>query len=124
MKVLIVEDDNVLSLMLSRMVTEMGHQVLNVVTKGQHAIREALENKPDIILMDIMLDDDTDGIEAYRQIKEQLTIPVIYITGNSDSLNKRRANQFGYHDFLTKPIIFKDLKQSIRLINNKINQNQ
>jgi CheY-like chemotaxis protein len=114
MNVLIVEDDKVLSLMLTRMIEKMGLKIVGVSSNGHDAVQKALTLKPDLILMDIMLDDDTDGIDAAREIKNYLKeIPVIYITGNSDRANRDRASEVGFHDYLVKPLIFDDLAASI-----------
>jgi CheY-like chemotaxis protein len=121
MKILIVEDDQVLSLMLQKMISEMGYTVIDAVSKGSSAIYTAIKHDCDLILMDIMLDDDIDGIDAYREIRQVKNIPVIYITGNSDPMNLRRAEQIGFYDFLAKPVFFDDLKNSIRSIHHKMN---
>ncbi|MEX0890514.1 MAG: response regulator [Balneolaceae bacterium] len=118
MNILIVEDDQVLSLMLKRMIEEIGHQIAGVAVSGQEAIRKALSEECDLILMDIMLLGQLDGIDAYRKICEQKHIPIIYTTGNSDQRNRERARKIGYHDFLTKPISFKELKTSIEQLNS------
>lgn len=118
MNILIVEDDQVLSLMLKRMIKEIGHQITGVAVSGQEAIRKALSEECDLILMDIMLLDQLDGIDAYRKICEQKHIPVIYTTGNSDQRNRERARKIGYHDFLTKPISFEELKTAIEQLDS------
>jgi len=119
MEILIVEDDKVLSLLLQKMIAEMGYNVNHAVSKGSDAIEKALSVDIDLILMDIMLEDDIDGIEAYRQIREDKDVPVIYITGNSDQTNKEKAGSIGFHDFLAKPVAYSDLQRSItRLISD------
>lgn len=114
MEILIVEDDKVLSLLLQKMISEMGYNVKHTVSRGAEAIKIALsDNTIDLILMDIMLEDDIDGIEAYRQIRQNKEVPVIYITGNSDQINKAKASSIGFHDFFAKPVIFDELHKSI-----------
>lgn len=116
-KILIVEDELVLQLMLIHMLQRMGFDQFEKTTKGREAVRLCEENDFGFILMDIMLQDDIDGIEAYRQIKEMKgDIPVIYITGNTDPKNKERADELGYYDYLGKPLTFKQLKSSIEKI--------
>jgi CheY-like chemotaxis protein len=116
-KILIVEDELVLQLMLIHMLQRMGFDQFEKTTKGREAVRLCEENDFGLILMDIMLQDDIDGIEAYRQIKEMKgDIPVIYITGNTDPKNKERADELGYYDYLGKPLTFKQLKSSIEKI--------
>lgn len=114
MNILIVEDDKVLSLMLQKMVERIGHNVSAIIAEGSKAVDYAINNENcDLILMDIMLEDNLDGIEAYKLISAQKKIPVIYITGNSDPLNLERANEYGYHDYMIKPVVYDDLENSI-----------
>jgi CheY-like chemotaxis protein len=117
--ILIVEDDLILSYVLEKYLNDLEHQVVGTVETGEQAITKARELKPDIILMDIKLMGQTDGIEAVREIRRFLDVPVIYITGNSDPFNKSRAEELGFHDYLIKPITMTDLKSSLeRLISN------
>lgn len=113
-KILIVEDELVLQLMLVHMLQRMGYDQFEKTTKGREAIELCEKNDIGLILMDIMLQDDIDGIEAYKRIKAMRgNVPVIYITGNTDPKNKERAGVFGYCDYLGKPLTFEQLKNSI-----------
>ncbi len=113
MNILIVEDDKVLSLLLSKMVERLTQIVVGTATKGETAIALAKELKPDLILMDIMLEDNIDGIEAVLELRRlNINTPVIFITGNSDNYNKTRAEATNYVDYLIKPINFEELKSS------------
>ncbi|MEX0608331.1 MAG: response regulator [Balneolaceae bacterium] len=117
MKVLIVEDDTVLSLLISRMIERLGYTVTGVVSKGREAVTKIKQLKPDLILMDIMLEDDLDGINAIYEVREEsINTPVIFITGNSDPYNKDRAKETKYIDYLIKPITFNELTLSIEKI--------
>lgn len=111
--VLIVEDDMILSMVLERMIIKLDHAVAGKVITGKEAISAAGELEPDLILMDIQLKDDIDGISAMHQIRETSQVPVIYITGNSDEYNLSRAKETDYIDYLVKPIQMSDLKTSI-----------
>lgn len=111
--VLIVEDDMIISMVLERMINKLGHNVMDKLITGQRAIDCTLELKPDLILMDIQLKDDIDGITAMEQIREKSDIQVIYITGNSDQYNMSRARETGFVDYLVKPIQMSHLKKSI-----------
>lgn len=118
MNVLIIEDDKVLALLLSKMIERLDYEVIGTCTKGSEAIQKTLELNPDLVLMDIMLEDDIDGIEATKEFqKTNCTSKVIYITGNSDSYNRERANSTDHIDYLVKPISIDDLKKSILKIN-------
>lgn len=113
-KVLIVEDDLIISMVLERMITKLGHQVVKKVIAGQDAIDSTFELEPDLILMDIQLKDDIDGITAMQKIREKSDVQVIYITGNSDHYNMERAKRTNFVDYLVKPIQMSHLKKSIR----------
>ncbi|MEX2574182.1 MAG: response regulator [Balneolaceae bacterium] len=115
MNVLIAEDDPVLSLMLQQMIRELNHHP-DIVEKGADAVEQALACEYDLILMDIMLRDDVDGIEAYKKIREVKEIPLIYITGNTDSGYRKRADKIGFHAILPKPVSFEELKAAIEAL--------
>lgn len=112
-KVLIVEDDMIISMVLERMIKKLGHQVVKKVIAGQDAIDSFFELEPDLILMDIQLKDDIDGITAMQKIREESDVHVIYITGNSDQYNLERAKKTDFVDYLVKPIQMSHLKKSI-----------
>lgn len=113
MKILIIEDDRLISLMLSKMVQKMGHEVLAVHAQGEKAVTSADELPVDLILMDIMLEGNMDGIEAMQEIQSKHNVPVIYITGNSDESTKTRASSTDYAAYLVKPVTFTQLQQII-----------
>lgn len=112
-KVLIVEDDMIISMVLERMIKKLGHQVVKKVITGQDAIDSFFELQPDLILMDIQLKDDIDGITAMQKIRKKSDVQVIYITGNSDQYNLERAKATNFVDYLVKPIQMTQLKKSI-----------
>jgi CheY-like chemotaxis protein len=107
--VLIVEDDMLLSLVEERLVEKMGHEVVAKVGNGRDAIDKARELNPDIILMDIVLKGDIDGIQAMEEIRKHSNVPVVYLSGNSDRFNYERAKKTGFVDYLVKPINSNDL---------------
>lgn len=113
MKILIVEDDRLISLMLSKMVTKMEHEVIAVFARGEKALKSIKDLKVDLILMDVMLEGDMDGIETMQKIQKKYTIPVIYITGNSDESTKQRAASTNYLDYLVKPVTYTQLSKII-----------
>lgn len=115
-RVLIVEDDMIISLVIENMVKELGHEVIGKATSGSEAIDIALENAPDLILMDIRLKGEMDGIEAVTHIKEKINTAVIYLTGNSDRVNYDRARATNFIDLITKPFTISDLTKSLELV--------
>ncbi|MEP2448566.1 MAG: response regulator [Balneola sp.] len=115
-KVLIVEDDMIISLVVENMIKELGHIVVGKAVSGEEAIVIANKEKPDILLMDIRLKGDMDGIDTVAKIKETIDSQVIYLTGNSDRLNFERAKDTDFADLIVKPFTISDLDKSLKLI--------
>lgn len=112
-KVLIVEDDMIIAMVLERMIVKLNHTVIDKVITGEDAISCAIEHSPDLVLMDIQLKDSIDGITAMERIRETSEVPVIYITGNSDQFYLNRARATNFVDYLVKPIQMSELQESI-----------
>lgn len=112
-QILIVEDDMIISMVLERMILKLQHEVVNKVITGANAISSARQMDPDLILMDIQLKDEIDGISAMQEIRKSSQVPVIYITGNSDQYNLSRARETNFVEYLVKPIQMSDLRGSI-----------
>lgn len=112
-KVLIVEDDMLLSMVEERLIQKLGFDVVGKVAEGSEAIEKVLDLEPDVIVMDISLKGDMDGIEAMEAIREKSGVPVIYLSGSSDRYHYERAKKTGFIGFLTKPITSGDLKEPL-----------
>lgn len=104
----------IIALLIERMVKNLGHEVVSKVSSGEEAVAAALQDSPDIILMDIRLQGEMDGIEAMTKINEQKNIPVIYISGNTDKLYQEKISRGDYIDFLSKPITINELSRSFK----------
>tara|TARA_R110002126_G_scaffold1684_3_gene10015 strand:- start:5476 stop:5853 length:378 start_codon:yes stop_codon:yes gene_type:complete len=111
--VMIVEDDLILNLLYESYLEKLGYGAEGELVYGKTAIEIAKRIKPDLILMDISLEGDMDGIEAMLEIRKFSDVPVIYITGNSDPYHVERAKETNYLDYLVKPIEFDVLKKSL-----------
>ena len=112
-KILIVEDELIIAMMIEQMLVRQGHQVVGKVTTGESAVEAAGEHNPDLILMDIRLEGEMDGIDAIKAIRRKQNIPVIFLTGNSDEGYRKRINETEYLAFLTKPVTHNDLTEWI-----------
>ena len=110
-KVLIVEDDFMLSMINRKYIELMGHQVVDCVTNASKAIEAAKKYDPDVILMDLRLDGEMDGIDTMKEISKFSKAAAIYLTGNSDETNKSRAAQTNMLAFCVKPVHFEQLQQ-------------
>lgn len=101
--VLIVEDDLILNLLYESYMEKLGFDTRGELVYGKTAVDVTKKIKPDLILMDIALEGEMDGIEAMEKIREFSDVPVVYITGNSDPLHRERAKPTNYTDYLIKP---------------------
>jgi two-component system, response regulator PdtaR len=112
-KILIVEDDSMLCTVFEMFIDELGYQHCGTVASGEAALKHIDSNKPDLILMDIHLEGEIDGIETAKIVLEKYNIPIIYISGDNDVNTVKRAvlrNTFG---FMTKPVYKNGLELNI-----------
>jgi PAS domain S-box-containing protein/putative nucleotidyltransferase with HDIG domain len=114
-RILIVEDVIVVSMEIKDKLERMGYEVVATAVSGEEAIEKAHQLEPDLILMDIMLDGDLNGIEAAQEIRDTLSIPVIYTTALSGEEVIERAQITDPYGYLIKPIEEKDLLVSIEI---------
>lgn len=108
-RVLLVEDDFILAMVHRKYLELSGFQVIDSVTNGPDAIRVALEQKPDLVIMDIRLEGSMDGIEAVSEIQKVEKIPAVFVTGNSEPAAMERAEKLYTIGFLVKPLHLEDL---------------
>lgn len=113
--VLIVEDECIISILIEKLVQKLGYNVVGKVENGEDAVDAALRLNPDIILMDIQLGGDMDGIQATEKIKENTRVSVIFVTGNSDMSTRDRAMKTNPDAFLIKPVDISTLKKHLDL---------
>ena len=119
-KLLIVEDEMIIGANISMQLTNLGHEVLGIIPRGEEAIKFVKENQPDIVLMDINLKGDLDGVQTAAKIQESSNTPIIYITANADDHNFERARATHPHAFISKPFKKLDLQRAIELTLSRI----
>jgi two-component system, response regulator PdtaR len=103
-KILLVEDEAIIARYLRLELELEGFEICGFVANGKDAIRISLEEKPDLILMDINLQGDLDGIETMEIIRENQQIPVIFMTGYSRNEYTERANKLNPISYFIKPV--------------------
>lgn len=118
-RVLIVEDEAVTALDLSRELAGLGYDVCGVVDTSAEAVRLALETRPDVVLMDVRLADGGDGIDTAREIARGHDTAVVFLTAHSDEATLERALDVSPFGFLIKPFRARDLKVAIELARAK-----
>lgn len=114
LKILLVEDEVLIAMQMKMELTRKGYDVYHSVSKGEEAIEIARENKPDLILMDIRLAGEIDGIEAGQQILARHDIPIIFMTGYPDEAVKQRAMQLHPIGYFLKPVLINQIETAIR----------
>jgi DNA-binding response OmpR family regulator len=111
--ILIVEDEGVVALSIKAALTKMGYTVVGIAVTGSEAIALATEKKPDVILMDIHIKGDIDGIQTTEKINAIMDVPVIFLTAYADDETVSRAIKTGSHSYLVKPYNPRELYSNI-----------
>jgi CheY-like chemotaxis protein len=113
--VLIVEDDDILARVEDWRLKNLGYMVSGRAATGAEAMEVVVNKKPDIVLMDINIRGNMDGIETAKMIKKGFNIPVIYVTSHSDGATLERAKATQPDGFIVKPFEDNDLRVAIEL---------
>ena len=113
-KILIVEDENNVALYLADLVKDFGYSVVDIVASGEKAVERAEELRPDLVLMDILLVGDMDGVAAAEEIHRRLYIPVVYLTGYADDSTLQRAKLTSPFGYIVKPFVADQLKAAMQ----------
>ena len=121
--VVIVEDDMLLSLVEGRIVNKLGYHVVAKSVSGEDAIQQIKAHDPDVVIMDISLKGELDGIDTMRRVRSFSDVPVIFLSGNSDKISIERAKKTDFIDFLVKPISLTDMVEPMKkALNQKRNK--
>ncbi|MEN4017657.1 MAG: PAS domain S-box protein [Methanobacterium sp.] len=114
-KILIAEDEAITVMDLKSTLKILGFDVVSTASREKEVIEKIDETNPDLILMDVTLKGELDGIETVKIIKKQFDIPVIYLTAHSDEKTFERAKLTEPYGFITKPISYDGLKSTIEI---------
>src|SRR5215510_15230033 len=114
-RLLVVEDERIVSMDLQRRLRSMGYEVVGSAVSGEEAIQKAEALHPDMVLMDVMLDGELDGIQAAEIIRKRLNIPVIYLTAYADSSTLERAKITEPFGYILKPFEERELHGHIEI---------
>ena len=118
-RILIVEDEAIVAMVIKRRLTNMGYIVSGVASTGNDAITKVEGTFPDLVLMDIMLKGHMDGIEAANEIRKRFSIPIIYLTAYSDESTLERAKLTEPYGYIIKPFTEHDLSTNIEIAIHK-----
>ena len=123
-RILVVEDEAIVAMGIKQKLEDLGHRVVDIVFTGEDAVQAALEKEPDLILMDIVLKGSMDGIEAAAKIRNQMDVPVIYLTAYSDEEVLERARMTEPYGYIIKPFKKSELNANIEMALYKHGEDQ
>src|SRR4051812_20537068 len=113
--ILIVEDEIIIARVLETRLKGMGYEVLGIAASGDEAIRLAVELQPSLVLMDIVLKGEMDGIEAASEIRRRCQAPIIYLTAYTDNKTLERAKITEPFGYIVKPFSERELHANIEM---------
>ena len=121
-KILIVEDEMIIGANISLQLSKLGYDVTGIVSRGEEAMAHVKQNPPDIVLMDIQLKGEMDGIDTVIRMQQEMDMPVIYLTANADDDNFDRAKATNPYAFISKPFKKLDLQHAIELTMGRLDK--
>ena len=114
-RALIVEDEALIAEDLRERLSRLGFSIIASVDSADEGVAIATREQPDLVLMDIRLKGEKDGVEAAREIRRQVDLPIVYLTAYSDRLTVDRAKKSDHDGFLLKPFHRSELQATIQV---------
>lgn len=114
-KILVVEDEVIVAQDIAGRLKKLGYAVTATVSSGEEAIQKARENQPDLVLMDIVLKGDMDGVTAAEKIRSNMNVPTVFLTAYADDKTLQRAKLTDPFGYIIKPFQQNDLRVAIEI---------
>ncbi len=114
-RILVVGDESIIGLPLEQVLVNLGYEVAGPVASGEAALRSVEKHLPDLVLMDVQLAGEMDGIETAARIRERLDLPIIYLTARPERLVMEDVRQTEPYGFLFKPVRAKELGATVEM---------
>ncbi|MES2797857.1 MAG: response regulator [Bacteroidota bacterium] len=120
LKILIVEDEMLIAANIAMQLESIGYEIIGILPRGEEAINSVKSDRPDLVLMDIQLKGEMDGIETAMKMQLEGPIPIIFLTANTDDTHFKRAKALNPYAFISKPFKKLDLKHAVELASERI----
>ncbi len=114
-RVLVVEDERIVAFHLCQRLSKLGYSVVGVLSSGRQTLDRIDELQPDVVLMDVHIDGDLDGIETASRLRDCTGVPVIYLTAHAEESTLDRARATKPYGFLLKPFSERELHATIQM---------
>jgi CheY-like chemotaxis protein len=114
-RALIVEDEALIAEELRERLSRLGFSIIATVDSADEGVAIATRERPDLVLMDIRLKGEKDGVQAAREIRQQVDLPIVYLTAYSDRLTVDRAKRTEHDGFILKPFHRSELQTTIQV---------
>ncbi len=114
-QILVVEDERIVAKDIQVKLKSFGYAVPVVASSADEALKAVTENRPDLVLMDIVLKGKEDGIEAAQQIRSRYDVPIVYLTAYADAQTLNRAKETGPFGYVLKPFKERDLQIAVEM---------
>ena len=114
-RILLVEDEAIIARDLERRLQRLGYEVVGIADTGAGAIAKALETRPALVFMDIVLQGPIDGVDTAAALARQMDVPVVFLTAHTDAVAIQRAKQVAPYGYLTKPFEERELHTTIEM---------
>ena len=114
-KILVVEDESIVAMDIKHRAESLGYTVTGITPSGEEAIQKVSEELPDLVLMDIVLKGEMDGVEAAQRIRDSYDIPVVYLTAYSDERTLKRAKVTEPFGYIIKPFEDRELHSAVEV---------
>lgn len=112
-RILIVEDEMITAMDEKQCLESLGYEVIGIVSSGEEAIKRTEDDRPDLVLMDITLEGEMDGVEAAWKIRDNYNIPVVFVTAHGDKAMFEAATYSSVTGYIIKPFDMESLKVNI-----------
>ena len=113
-RILIVEDESIVAFDIATRLRRLGHEVIGTARSGETAFQLAIEHKPDLVLMDVRIDGDEDGIDLAKRIRETHDIPIVFLTAYADPATLERTRAAAPLGYIVKPFDQRDIEVTVQ----------